>query len=89
MYRCKGHIGCLTGTVTRVGDDLKGFVARACGELSGSVSRIGKGLEGSVTFVCTTNRDAYLRVTPDVIWLTPDMISGEFDIYSNVAWRID
>lgn len=32
---------------------------------------------------------AYLRVSPNVVWLTPDMLSGEFNIRSNVAWKID
>lgn len=31
----------------------------------------------------------YLRVSPNVVWLTPDMLSGEFNIRSNVAWKID
>lgn len=31
----------------------------------------------------------YLDVQPDYVWLTPDMLSGEFDIYSNVVWKID
>lgn len=32
---------------------------------------------------------SYLDVQPDYVWLTPDMLSGEFDIYSNVVWKID
>lgn len=67
MYGYDCHIGCLSGSVTRVG----------------------QGLSGSVTLVCSVNKDAYLRVVPDVVWLTPDMLSGEFDIYSNVVWKID
>ena len=57
--------------------------------LSGSVTRVGNCLSGNISLVCTTNRNSYLRVSPDVVWLTPDMLSGEFEIYSNVVWRID
>lgn len=32
---------------------------------------------------------SYLDVQPNYVWLTPDMLSGEFDIYSNVVWKID
>ena len=67
MYRYNCCIGCLSGSITLVGSELR----------------------GCVTLVCSVNKDAYLRVEPDVIWLTPDMIGGEFDIYSNVVWRID
>ena len=78
MYGCDCHIGCLSGSVTRIGS-----------ELCGCVTRIGQELRGSATLVCSVNKDAYLRVSPDVVWLTPDMIGGEFDIYSNVVWKID
>ena len=59
------------------------------GCLSGSILRHGKGLRGSLTMVCSVNKDAYLRVSTDVLWLTPDMLGGEFDIHSNVVWKID
>ena len=81
MYGCDCHIGCLSGTITRVGGIEQ--------ELSGVVTRIGKGLNGYVSMVCSTNRDAYLNLSTDVLWLTPDMIGEEFEIYSNVSWRID
>ena len=84
MYGCDCHIGCLSGSVTRVGSEGNEFMG-----LSGSVTRVGDGLRGYASLVCSTNKDAYLRVVPDVVWLTPDMLSGEFDIYSNVVWRID
>ena len=68
---------------------MSGSVSRIGAELYGSITRVGQGLSGSVTLVCSVNKDAYLRVVPDVVWLTPDMLSGEFDIYSNVVWKID
>lgn len=78
MYGCDCHIGCLSGEVKRVGS-----------ELSGEVKCVSQGLMGCVSFVCTLNKDAYLRVSTEVLWLTPDMLGEEFDIYSNVDWRID
>jgi hypothetical protein len=50
---------------------------------------IGAELKVRCNIVCGTNNNYYLNVTPNTVWLTPDMLSGEFDIYSNVVWRID
>lgn len=59
------------------------------GCLSGGISRVGSDITGYVSLVCSVNKDAYLRVSTDVVWLTPDMLSEEFDIQSNVDWKID
>lgn len=58
MYECDCHIGCLSGSVTRVGQELSGSVSRIDTELCGSVTRIGQGLCGSVTLVCSVNNDS-------------------------------
>lgn len=84
MYGCNCHIGCLSGSVTRVGSDREETFG-----LSGCISRVGADITGYVSLVCSVNKDAYLRVSTDVVWLTPDMLSEEFEIYSNVSWRID
>lgn len=46
-------------------------------------------LKVSSHLVCSVGGGSYLRVSPNIVWLTPDMIGGEFDIYSNVVWKID
>lgn len=89
MYGCDCHVGCLSGSLLRYGDWLKGSILRHGDYLKGSLLRNGDGLIGNLTMVCSVNKDAYLRVIPDVVWLTPDMIGGEFDIYSNTTWEID
>lgn len=89
MYGCDSKMRCLSGSVTRVGGELFGEVTKIGHELYGSVTRIGKEFCGSVTLVCSVNKEEYLSVVPDVVWLTPDMLSGEFDIYSNVVWKIE
>lgn len=47
------------------------------------------GMSVSCSIVCTTNDDFYLDVEPNVVWLTHDMIEEEFNIYSNVTWKIE
>ena len=39
--------------------------------------------------VCSVGNSSYLRVSTEVIWMTPDMLSAEFEIYSNVDWVIN
>jgi hypothetical protein len=76
-YECDIE-GCLSGEVTRLGQ-----------RLSGEVKRIGCGLTGYISIICTTNKDVYLNVSKNVLWLTPDMLGEEFNIYSNVNWKIE
>lgn len=54
-----------------------------------SVMDITPKLKVSGHLVCSVGGGSYLRVVPNTVWLTPDILSGEFDIYSNVVWRID
>lgn len=101
MYECNCNIGCLSGSISRVGSDggknfgLSGSVTRVGSNreetfgLLGSITRVGSDITGYVSLVCSVNKDAYLRVSTDVVWLTPEMLSEEFDIYSNVVWKID
>ena len=77
MYGHNDNIGCLTVSAYRVGDGLN---------VKGN--RVGDGLNVFCCVVCTVNKVSYLRVDPDYVWLTPDMLSGEFDIVSNVNWNI-
>ena len=84
-----GTIRCLSGTLTRIGEELTGEVKRVGNSLSGTLTRIGEELIGYVSLVCTTNRSSYLIISKDTLWLTPDMLSEKFDIYSNVIWKID
>ena len=89
MYGCDCHIGCLSGSVTRLGTELSGGVIRIGKPIQGSIVSMSKGLSGYISMVSSTNKDAYLRVSTDVLWLTPDMLGENFDIYSNVTWVID
>jgi hypothetical protein len=89
MQRSENDIGCLQGSIDRVGVGLSGGVQRISEGLQGEISRVGGGIEGYISLVCTVSRDAYLRVSTDVLWLTPEMLGEEFDIYSNLNWKID
>lgn len=95
MHGCGDSLGgCLSVRAWRIGGGLhtSAYVIREEANKDGLRTRawrVGKGLNVTARLVCTANRDAYLRVSTDVLWLTPDMLSsGEFDIISNVNWNI-
>ena len=90
MYRCDDNIGgCLSVAASRIGLGLRVTACRAGAQVSVAASRIGSGLRVTAGIVCTVNRDAYLRIAPDVVWLDSSTVGGEFEIYSNVVWRIE
>lgn len=89
MQRSENDIGCLQGSIDRVSVGLSGGVQRISEGLQGEISRVSGGIEGYISLVCTVSRDAYLRVSTDVLWLSPEMLGEEFDIYSNLNWKID
>lgn len=82
------NIGCVSIEVYPIGKplDIECYRLGDIAELS--VYPIGKPLTIECFRVCSINNDAYLRTSTDVVWLTPDMIAEQFDIYSNVVWNI-
>lgn len=94
MYGCDHSIGCLSAAAWRVGSGLSVTAARADfaeekDSLELSAWRVGGGISVMASLTCSVNKEAYLRLSTETIWLTPDMIAEQFDIYSNVTWKID
>lgn len=81
--------GCLTVRAERVGESITASAMRIGEGIRAEAECLGEHLNVACSLVCSIPNVAYLHVMPDVVWLTPDMIGGEFDIYSNVVWRID
>lgn len=52
MYGCNCHIGCLSGSITRVGSDREESFG-----LSGSITRVGSELRGYARLVCSVNKE--------------------------------
>ena len=88
MHGCDS-ISCLSVTAKRISEELNVVATRIGEELSVTAKGIER-LKVTCSIICSVNNDAYLRVVPDVVWLSPDeLASAEFDIYSNVVWKID
>lgn len=91
MYRRSDNLnGCLSVSAYRLGDKMNISASKTNDDIKIFIKPIGKKVVVVCSLVCTINRTSYLKVNPDYVWLTPDILSsGEFNIYSNVAWKID
>lgn len=82
-------MGCLNVNIRDEGQHLNVGVKMVNQLLAVDSRLLNAPLNVSCSLICDINSEFYLYVEPDVIWLTPDMVSEEFDIYSNVVWKID
>lgn len=89
MDNYNNHMSCLSLSVINLGNKINIVTSKANSSIAIMVNRVNQSLTITCSLVCLVNRGAYLRVKPDYVWLTPDMLSNEFDIYSNVGWEID
>lgn len=73
----------------RLGDILNVSSSVVGSNVEVTAKPIGHTLVVTCSLICTINKTPYLKVNPDYVWLTPDMLSsGEFDIISNLNWNI-
>lgn len=90
MYGCNNNIkGCLSVSALRIGGRLNVSACVLNEGIKVSAKLIGRKIIVACSLICTVNKTPYLNVSPNYVWLTPDMLSsGEFDIISNVNWNI-
>ena len=81
--------GCLSASVSRIGGGLECAVTPLGSKLMATASKLNGGLKVNIGLICAPNTEVYLRVTPEVIWLTPDTMSADFVVRSNTKWRIE
>lgn len=89
MHRCSGHIECISAWAREINSIPDAFVKCLDDPIHVSAAPLYDDIVVMCSVICTNNTSSYLRVSTDVLWLTPDMLGGEFDIYSNVVWKID
>ena len=64
-------------------------ISRLTEPIEFEVSRLTEPIEFEISFICAVNKDRYLKVTPDIIWLTPDNnFSEDVEVHANVNWTI-
>lgn len=90
MYRCGGYIDeCISVLCTEIKTPIhvecKGF-----DNIDMDCRCLDEKINVSCSVVCSISTGSFLRVNPDIVWLTPDMLaSSEFNIVSNVSWVIN
>lgn len=82
--------GCLSVKVTQIRDPIVARIEDVGENIECKVADAAEHLQVCCSLVCGVNTtDKYLNVAPTAVWLTPDMLSGEFNIYSNTDWVIN
>lgn len=82
--------GCLSVQVTQIRDPVTVGIECVGEHIRCKVADAAEHLQVCCSLVCGVNTtDKYLNVAPTVVWLTPGMLSGEFNIYSNTDWIIN
>lgn len=89
MHGCSGHIECISAWAREVDAVPNAFAECLDIPIHVSAVPLNDDIVVRCSVICTINTSSYLHVSTDTLWLTPDMLSEEFDIYSNVSWRID
>lgn len=69
--------------------DIKADVTDAAKHICCKTTDIAEHLQVCCSLICSSSKNYYLEVAPTVVWLTPEMLEGEFGIYSNVNWNIN
>lgn len=78
MYKYSNSIKCLVVTVQKKGETL-----------NAECEKLNHTLNISCGILCTVNKNTYLYVNPNVLWLSEDMFSNaEFNVISNTSWEI-
>lgn len=81
MYRCCGFIDeCVTISCYEIDKDIGNVI---CVSLDEEVMI-------SCSIVCSINNSSFLKVNPNIVWLTPEMLaSSTFNIITNTYWTIN
>lgn len=78
----------LRATIGRYGDDLSASVRLASMPMSAIIGRIGGNLNAQIGLICTPNTEAYIKVTPEVLWFFTENDILNVDVMSNIKWIV-
>lgn len=82
-------MGCLSVNIRDDGCHLQVGCGLANPLLQVKNTLLNPPLQVNCSLVCSVNDNYFLYVEPDVVWITEGMLSGEFEILSNVSWKIE
>lgn len=82
--------GCMSVSVSRIGEDLAMMVSRIGEDIAMKTSRIGEDMVITCSIVCNVSTTDFVRVKPQYIWLMPSNdFTDEVDVISNVVWHVN
>ena len=89
---CKEHKGCLFVSAYKISNDIKTYSKKISDDITVTAVCNKQPITVRASIVCSVSNEPsnfYLNTSVNVLWLTPDMLSESFDIYSNVDWYIN
>ena len=87
--KASSYSGCIIADVTWVKSNIDVTVESDTNNLKPVIKFLNNPLRVTCSLVCSANKEQYLIVDPTFVWITPETLSGEFNIYSNIFWKID
>ena len=84
----KSYSGLLKLNITGIKDTIN-ITTHKHDNLNIALNAISTKLNISCSILCSAHNKRHLYVIPNIIWLTPDTMGEEFNIYSNVVWKIE
>lgn len=90
MYRCSRYIDeCISVSCREIKTSIH-VECRDFDSIDMSCRCLDEKINVDCNIVCSINTDSFLRVNPNIMWLTSDMFaSSKFNIVSNVNWVIN
>ena len=80
--------GCLSASVSRIGGGLECAVTPLGSKLMATASKLNGGLKVNIGLICTPNAEAYIKVTPEILWFFNEHDVQYVDVISNIKWIV-
>lgn len=90
MYRCSGYVDeCISVSCKEIKTPIH-VECKDFDSIDMDCRCLDEKINVSCSIVCSINTDSFLRVNPDIVWLTPEMLaSSTFNIITNTYWTIN
>lgn len=80
----------VVSSVKNVAEPILSAVSKVSEMMAADAGRVDNGIEVSCSLICVVSSEFYLRIAPQVVWLTEDnRWTSTFEVESNVKWIIE
>lgn len=67
---------------------IKANVGLVNKHLSATINKVSEGLKANIGVVCTPNTDAYIKVSPNILWFLNEHEILDVGVMSNIKWIV-